>query len=162
MLLKIITEPNETLHEVSEYVHISEIKTPRFQKFIDDMIETMYKKDGVGLAAPQVNISKQITVITKEYSSFEKNNELVLINPKWEKMSRWQAWDEEGCLSVPGIWGKVKRYKKIKVKALNRYGESIEFIAEGFFARIIQHEVDHLNGILFIEKAKQIRQVDQI
>jgi len=157
MLLEIITEPNEILHRQGAKINFDEIKSQKFQKFVDDMIETMYKKDGVGLAGPQVNESKQITVITKEYSTFKKEEDLVLINPVWTKLSRWQAWDEEGCLSVPGVWGKVRRYKKIKIKALNRYGENIEFEAEGFFARICQHEIDHLNGTLFIEKAKDLK-----
>jgi len=159
MLLPITIEPNEILHKKAEKISIEKIKTPEFQNFIGDMIETMYKKDGVGLAGPQVGISEQICVIAKEYSTFENDEDLVLINPKWKKISRWKAWDEEGCLSVPLTTGKVKRYKKIKVEAIDRNGENVEFEAEGFFARIIQHETDHLRGVLFIEKAKNLRNV---
>jgi len=161
MLLPITIEPNEVLHKKGDLVDIEKINIPGFQKFIDDMIETMYKKDGVGLASPQIGESLQICVITKEYSTFQNEEDMVLINPVWKKLSRWQSWDEEGCLSVPETYGKVKRYKKIRVKALNRHGEDIEFETEGFFARIIQHEVDHLNGILFIEKAKNIRKIEK-
>jgi len=159
MLLEIITEPNKILHQIGVDIELAEIKSVEFQKFVDDMVETMYKKDGVGLAAPQVGVSKKLTVITKEYTNFERQEDLILINPRWEKLSRWQSWDEEGCLSVPNIWGKVKRYKKIKVSGLNRQGKNIEFLAEGFFARIIQHEIDHLHGILFIEKAKDLHEI---
>jgi len=159
MLLPVTIEPNEILHKKAEKINVEKIKTPEFQNFINDMIETMYKKDGIGLASPQIGISQQICVITKEFSTFENDEELILINPEWKKLSRWKAWDEEGCLSVPKTFGKVKRYKKIKVKGQDRNGNGIEFEAEGFFARIIQHEVDHLNGILFIEKAKNLRKV---
>jgi peptide deformylase len=125
------------------------------------MVETMYAKDGVGLASVQVGESKQLCVIAKNYNTLNKKQDLCLINPSWTKLSVFKAWDEEGCLSVPGVYGKVKRYTKIKVQALDSNGKLLEFVAEDFFARIIQHEVDHLNGILFIEKAKNLHQIDK-
>lgn len=159
MILKIITEPNQILHQVGAMVDLTTIKTPEFQKFLDDMVDTMYKKDGVGLAAPQVNKSIQVCVITKEYSLDGK--ELILINPQWEKTTIRKVWDSEGCLSVPEIYGEVKRYKSIKVKALNRHGQEIKFETSDFLARIIQHEVDHINGHLFIEKAKNLKRIEK-
>lgn len=160
MLLPIVTEPNQILHTVAEDLTLEEIKEPKFKKFVTNMIETMYLRDGVGLAAPQVNISKQICVISKAFSPTKK--ELVLINPVWQKLSILKTTDAEGCLSVPNTSGEVKRYKKIKIKALDLSGKPIEFIANNYLARIIQHEVDHLNGILFIEKAKNLRHIENV
>ncbi len=159
MVYDIIIEPNPILHQRSADVVISEIPTKEIQKFIKDMVETMYVKDGVGLAAVQVNKPIQLLTIVKEYNDLNKKEDLCLINPSWTKASAFKAWDEEGCLSVPEVYGKVKRYTKIKVKALDKNGKPIEFVAEKFFARIIQHEVDHLNGILFIEKAKDLHKI---
>jgi peptide deformylase len=156
MVLPIILEPNKILHQVGRDLNLEEIKSNKIQKLIIDMIPTMYAKDGVGLAAPQVGESIQLCVIAKNYTPDQKKD-LVLINPKWQKTSVFREWDEEGCLSVPETYGQVRRYKKIKVEALDETGKKINFVAENFFARIIQHEVDHLNGILFIEKAKNIR-----
>lgn len=117
---------------------------------IDNMFDTMYEEDGVGLAAPQIGILKRIAVVdTRE------TEKIVLINPEIiEKEGK--AIMEEGCLSVPGETGDVIRAEKIKVKSLNRNGKEIEFEAEGFEARAIQHEIDHLDGILFVDKVVKI------
>ncbi len=160
MVYDIVFEPNPILHKRSLDIDSKEIGSREMQKFIKDMIETMYVKDGVGLAAVQVGKSIQLCVIAKAYNSLNNHEDLCLINPSWKKMSVFQDWDEEGCLSVPGVYGKVKRYKKIHVKALDKHGQPLDFVAEGFFARIIQHECDHLNGHLFIEKAKNLRTID--
>lgn len=159
MLLPVITEPNAILHKRGADVDTATLSTPEMKKLLQDMIDTMYAKDGVGLAAPQINKSLQICVIAKEYAP-NKKNELILINPTWEKISKRQGWDTEGCLSVPGIFGEVKRYKDIKVKAVSPEGTPLDFEAHDFFARIIQHETDHLNGILFISKARDLHTVD--
>ncbi len=156
MVLPIVLEPNPILHQVGKDLTREEVKSTKIQKLIKDMIPTMYAKDGVGLAAPQVGESIQLCVIAKNFTPDQKKD-LVLVNPKWQKLSVFRVWDEEGCLSVPEVYGQVRRYKKIKVEALNEKGEKISFTAQDFFARIIQHEVDHLNGILFIEKAKNLR-----
>jgi peptide deformylase len=155
MILETIIEPNPILHKKSKELTLEEIQTEDIQNLIKQMIPTMYLKDGVGLAAPQINRSLQICVIHKNYTD-KKDKDLVLVNPVWKKVGIFKDWDEEGCLSVPNTFGKVKRYKKIKVKALDRDGNKLEFTASNFFARVIQHEVDHLNGILFIEKARDI------
>lgn len=163
MIYNIVTDPNPILHRKSADLKPEEITTREMQVFIKDMIETMYAKDGVGLAAVQVGKSIQLCVIAKAYitASIEAKHDLCLINPQWTKMSMFKDWDEEGCLSVPGVYGKVKRYTKIKVQALTSKGEPLEFIAENFFARIIQHEVDHLNGVLFVEKAKDLHAIEK-
>lgn len=155
MILDITTEPNPLLHQVSKNVTSEEIKSKKIKDFIKDLTETMYAKDGVGIASVQVGNSVQLCVIAKAYTP-DKTKDLILINPSWEKASVLREWDEEGCLSVPRVYGSVRRHKKIKVTALNENGQEIKFTATNFFARIIQHEIDHLNGILFIEKAKKL------
>lgn len=156
MIYPIITDPNPILHTRSADIDPASILTPEMQMFVLDMIETMYVEDGVGLAAVQVGKSLQLCVIAKDFA-MGKKKDLCLINPSWTKLSIKKNWDEEGCLSVPGVYGKVQRYSHIKVKALNEKGEPLEFEAKDFFARVIQHECDHLNGTLFIEKAKDLR-----
>lgn len=160
MLLQIITEPNEILHRVGKELSASDLKSPKIQKLIDDMAETMRIRDGIGIAAPQVGHSIMLCVIAKQYSPLTDKEDLVLINPIWKKLSILKKSEEEGCLSVPETYGDVKRYTKIKVNALDRNGKAVEFIAKDFPARIIQHEVDHLNGILFIEKAKKLHHIE--
>lgn len=159
MKLEIITEPSPILHRVSKQVALGEIGSKKIQELIADLVETLYAQDGVGIAAPQVNVSLQVCIISKNANK-DKAKDVVLINPKWEKASVIKEWDEEGCLSVPKIYGQVKRFKKIKVMAYDESGKKIQFIAEGLFARVIQHEVDHLNGILFIEKAKNLHKME--
>ncbi len=160
MFLQILTEPNPILRQVGKELTVEKIGSKKIKKLIKDLTETMYIHDGVGIAAPQVGESVKICVIAKNFSPTKKKD-LVLINPVWEKKSMTKTIDEEGCLSVPGIYGLVKRYKKIKVKALDEHGKTICFEAENFPARVIQHENDHLNGILFIDKAKKFRHADK-
>jgi len=114
-------------------------------RLLDDMIETMRHHHGVGLAAPQVGISKQVVVIEWGEQLFQ------LINPEILE-SEGEIVTEEGCLSFPGIWGEVKRSQKVTVKALNRDGEEILIPAEDRLAVIFQHEIDHLNGQVFVDK----------
>lgn len=113
---------------------------------IDNLFDTMYEQDGVGLAAPQVGILKRIAVV-----DVREGNTVILINPEIIA-EEGKAIMEEGCLSIPGETGDVIRSQKIKVRSLNREGKEIEFVAEEFEARAIQHEIDHLNGVLFVDK----------
>ena len=148
------------LHEPSQELVLEEIKSAKMKKFIVDLIETMYHKNGVGIASVQAANPIQLCVIAKDFTP-DKKTDLVLINPSFEKATILRDWDEEGCLSVPLVYGKVRRYKKIKVKALDSNGKKLEFVAKDFFARIVQHEIDHLNGILFIDKAKNLRSITE-
>ncbi len=116
-----------------------------------DMLETMYRTKGVGLAAPQVGISRKLLVLNPTGDPEMKDSELILLNPEIT-YKKGKAWDSEGCLSFPGIDGEVQRFVKIRVKAFSPVGEEIEFGAEDFLARVIQHELDHLNGIVFIDR----------
>lgn len=120
--------------------------TPEILNLIKDMAETMYTASGVGLAAPQVGVSKRIII-----TDGEEEGLIVLINPTIIE-SEGEVIKEEGCLSVPDIYSQVKRSSKVTIKALNESGEPIKITKEGLIARALQHEIDHLNGILFIDK----------
>jgi len=124
-------------------------------KLIDDMIETMYAAPGVGLAANQVGVSKQVAVIDVSVRD-EKSPLIVLLNPEiMQREGEIEA--EEGCLSVPDYTAVLKRAMKVHVKGLDRNGKPVEFEAEGLLARALQHEIDHLNGILFVDRMGRIR-----
>jgi peptide deformylase len=123
------------------------------RKLIDDMFETMYAAPGIGLAATQVNVHKRLLVMD---ISEKRNERLALINP--EILSREGIEEtEEGCLSVPGIYDKVTRADRIRVRALDRDGKQIEFDAEGLLAVCIQHEMDHLEGKLFVDYLSELK-----
>ncbi len=124
--------------------------TPRLSGIIDDMLETMYSEEGVGLAAPQVGILKRVVVIDV---SENRDEPLVLINPELLETEGEQT-GMEGCLSVPGKHGKVTRAMKVKIKALDRDMKPIEVEGEELLARCIQHEMDHLDGILYVDKVE--------
>lgn len=150
--LTIIKYPDKILREKT--VPVKEIDS-NLQKLVDDMIETMYAAPGVGLAANQVGVSKQVTVI--DISMREENSPLiVLINPEIiYREGEIEA--EEGCLSVPDYTTVLKRSLKICVKGIDRKGKPVEVEAEGLLARALQHEIDHLNGVLFIDKMGRIK-----
>ncbi len=123
--------------------------TPNIHKLLDNMAETMYQANGVGLAAPQIGVLKKVVVIDSGEGLIE------LINPViTEKIG--EELGEEACLSVPNVVGDVRRAKKVVAQALNRDGELIEYEAEGLMARAFQHEIDHLNGILFVDIADKL------
>lgn len=148
--LPIVTLPTPSLRERSAEVDPKIIGTPEFQGFLDTLIETMFESDGVGIAAPQVGRNIRAVIVN------EKAGPKAYINPEIIKASDTLQESEEGCLSAPGVWGIVDRAKKITFKALDRHGRRVEFDAKGFYATVYQHEVDHLNGILFIDNAKKI------
>jgi len=146
--LKIITDKKK-LRKKSQLV--LDIDSQEIQGLIDDMFETLKKKKGVGLAAVQIDKMMRVFIIDWE------NQKQVFINPKIEKLSKKQIVIEEGCLSVPGIYKDVERSMKVTVSAVDRYGKKIKLKADGMLARIIQHEYDHLEGVLFIDRIKDIK-----
>jgi peptide deformylase len=131
---------------------------------IDDMIETMREAPGVGLAAPQIGLSERLLVIEYyEREEDEENEEApkkvwAVINPEIMKASDDMVMGVEGCLSIPGLLGEVERHAEVQVKALNRHGKLMKIKAKGWLARIFQHEIDHLNGILFTDRATRVWQ----
>lgn len=150
-MLEIIIHPNPILRKKSQKV--TSILSDELQKLIPQMIETMKAKNGVGLAAPQIGQNIRLLVVS------HKDQDLVVINPKILKKSLLKEWDEEGCLSIPHRYGQVKRHKSITIKYLNESGQEQTLKANGLLARIIQHEIDHLDGILFIDKAKDLADI---
>ncbi len=117
---------------------------------LDDMVETMYDAKGVGLAAPQIGIPKRLIVI-----DCEDENVMQLVNPVILE-AEGSCTDVEGCLSIPQVFGEVSRAQRVKVRALNRQGSEVVFEAQDLLARILQHEIDHLDGILFVDRATRM------
>jgi len=133
------------------------------QQLIDDMIETMREAPGVGLAAPQVGISQRLIVV--EYGD-EDDDEApkklyVVINPEIVKLSEETVEGVEACLSVPGLAGTVKRHESVVVKGLNRHGRPIRIKAGGWLARIFQHEIDHVDGVVFTDRAERVWELQE-
>lgn len=120
--------------------------TPNIIKLLDNMLDTMYEANGVGLAAPQIGVSKRVVVIDAGDGPLELINPVILEKEGEED-------DTEGCLSIPGVTGEVIRAAKVRVQGLNREGELQDIKADGLLARACQHEIDHLEGILFVDKA---------
>jgi len=151
--LQIITDPNEILRKKSAKVDIGRIKTPEFQKLVNNMTLTMQEKDGVGLAAPQIGKNIRMIIVKT------KDGPMCIINPILTKKSIMKEWGQEGCLSVPDKYGDVKRHKKTTCTYVDQEGKEHTIKAQGLLARIFQHEVDHLDGILFINKARDIKEI---
>ena len=163
-LRNIVTLPDPVLkrkaHVVTKFDKI-------LQTLIEDMVETMREAPGVGLAAPQIGLLERIVVIEYFEKPEEEENEdapkkvWAVINPEIVKVSEETLMGVEGCLSIPGLLGEVERHAEVHVKALNRHGQPMKIKATGWLARIFQHEIDHLNGILFTERATRVWQPQQ-
>jgi peptide deformylase len=154
-ILKVAVLGNPILRVPAEPV--KSVQAAEIQRLIDDMIETMQEYRGIGLAAPQVHRSLQLVVVEEgEHlpDDFAKLGPLVLINPKIVPMSGPLEEDWEGCLSIPNLRGKVPRHTRLEVEALDRRNRPLRFTAKEFFARVIQHECDHLNATLFLDRMK--------
>ncbi|PIR03129.1 MAG: peptide deformylase [Candidatus Magasanikbacteria bacterium CG11_big_fil_rev_8_21_14_0_20_43_7] len=165
MLRPLTKIPTPSLHKPSRALTKADLETPEIKQLIADMIPTMYHEQGIGLAAPQVGVNVQVCIIGKDcfpeaFNIQDRNKDMVLINPAYTRTSRRAALETEGCLSVPGKQGKVKRYKEIHVTALDEHGVSLTFHAGGYFAHVIQHETDHLNSTLYIDKAKSVWEIE--
>ena len=152
-LKKILTEPNKILRQKSLPV---EKVDGDLQKLMDDMLETMYAAPGIGLAAIQVGVPKRIIVLDIA-SKEEPRNPMYFINPEIIEKSKDLSRYEEGCLSVPGQFAEINRPEKCHIKYLDYYGQPKELRAEGMLATCIQHEIDHLEGILFIDYLSKLK-----
>lgn len=150
-LLRILEYPDPRLRTQAKDV---EVVDDKIRKLVDDMLETMYEAPGIGLAATQVNVHKRVVVIDL---SEEKDQPLVLINPEYEILTDEHRKNEEGCLSVPGYYDAVDRATIIRLKALDRDGNPYELVAEDLLAVCIQHELDHLNGKLFVDYLSNLK-----
>ncbi|NMB41635.1 MAG: peptide deformylase [Firmicutes bacterium] len=145
-------QPDPVLREKTAFV--SRFNAP-LHRLLDDMAETMLDVEGAGLAAPQVGISKKIIVVRDGDGIVE------IINPEIT-YSEGESIGIEGCLSIPGIYGEVPRFARVTVKGLDRSGRKLEIFGEEFLARVLQHEIDHLQGILFIDKALRLLTPEEI
>ena len=158
-LRKIVTLPDPVLKRKARAVNKFD---KDLQNLLEDMVETMREAPGVGLAAPQIGLSDRIIVV--EYYQHEEDEEneeapkkvWAMINPEIVKSSEETLMGVEGCLSIPGLLGEVERHAAVQVKGLNKHGKPMKVKAEGWLARIFQHEIDHLNGVLFTERAIRV------
>lgn len=166
-LRKIITVPDEVLRRKAREVKKFD---DNLRTLIDDMVETLREAPGIGLAAPQIGVLEQVVVI--EFAEEKENAEneedeapppklYVVVNPEIKRMSKEKVMGVEGCLSVPGIVGDVERSTSIVVKGKNRNGQKIKLKLSGWIARIFQHEIDHLSGVLFTDLAESIWQPEE-
>lgn len=151
-LLPILTYPDPRLHKVA--TPVAQVDD-RIRQLVRDMADTMYAAPGVGLAATQVDVHERVVVIDV---SEDSNDLLVLINPEITWKSDEQEIFEEGCLSVPGVYDDVERAAEVRVKALDENGDAFELEADGLLAVCIQHEIDHLQGKVFVEYLSRLKQ----
>jgi peptide deformylase len=160
-LRTIVTLPDPILRRKARPVSAFD---KNLQTLVDDMIETMRQAPGVGLAAPQVGIGERVIVVEYAEPPEEEDEEqeevkprlYVMVNPEIVKASEETVLGVEGCLSIPGLVGEVERYSTIHIKGLNRRGQPMKVKAEGWLARIFQHEIDHVNGVVFPDRATRV------
>jgi len=161
MILKVARLGHPVIRTKAQPVAVDKIKNHDFQKLLDDMVETMHEYIGVGLAGPQVHLPLQVAVLEVEhhprYTDMPSVPLTYLINPVVTILDDEKIDDFEGCLSIPDMRGSVPRFKKLHVKALGRNGETLDFIAEDFHARVIQHETDHLKGEVYLDRMPDLR-----
>ena len=155
-ILKVARMGHPVLRQRARALEPRELKTVPLQKFIDDMIETMDEYSGVGLAAPQVHESLRIFVARLDSDGRGQGEPIAIVNPEIEVIGSDMIEGWEGCLSIPDIRGRVPRAAQIRVAALDRHGKRIEINTRDFPARVIQHETDHLNGILFFDRMRSM------
>jgi peptide deformylase len=159
-ILKVARLGHPVLRKVAQPVPPHEIASPEIQRFIDDMVETMREYNGVGLAATQVHTQKQIAVIevldNPRYPDAPDVPLTVVINPQVTFLTEETEEGWEGCLSIPDMRGMVPRYTALRLKAYDRTGATIDVMAKDFFARVIQHETDHLNGLVYLDRMKSL------
>jgi peptide deformylase len=159
-ILKVARLGHPVLRRVAEPVSPEAIGAPEIQRLIDDMLETMADHDGAGLAAPQVHVSRRIVVYGVEsnprYPDAEAVPTTVLVNPRLTPLTQEQDEDWEGCLSVPDLRGKVPRFTRVRVEAYGRDGKPLRFTTDGFHARVVQHECDHLDGKVYLDRMRSM------
>jgi peptide deformylase len=165
-ILKVARLGHPVLRQKAEPVPLDEIRSAGFQRFVDDMIETMREYDGAGLAANQVHALRQVAVIEVEanprYPEAEAIPLIVLINPVVTLLTEELEDGWEGCLSVPDMRGVVSRATAVRLECYDREANRVDLVAKDFFARVIQHETDHLNGIVYLDRMRDLRTLSHI
>ena len=157
---EIVTIPDDVLrrkaHKIKNF-------GPDLQSFIDDMVDTMRDAPGVGLAAPQVGVSQRVIVV--EFGDEEDEEAptklYIIINPQVTRFSKERLDGMEGCLSIPGFAGEVERSESVTLKGQNRHGKPVRIKAKGWLARIFQHEIDHVNGILYVDRTDKVWKLEE-
>ncbi|HTY55664.1 MAG TPA: peptide deformylase [Candidatus Binataceae bacterium] len=166
MILKVARLGHPAVRTPAKPVPPDQIARPEFQALLDDMIETMHEYSGVGLAAPQVHLSLQIAVLevadNPRYPDAPPVPLTVIINPVVSVLDKITVDEWEGCLSIPDMRGVVPRFKELRVQALGRNGESMDFVARDFHARVIQHETDHLKGEVYLDRMAGLRSLSHL
>jgi peptide deformylase len=161
MILKVARLGHPVVRGAARQVTAREIASSDFQRLLDDMVETMHEYDGVGLAAPQVHVPLRVAVLEAvrhpRYPEMAPIPLTFLINPTVTALDEHTVEDWEGCLSIPELRGLVPRHKSVRVSALGRNGEKLDFVASDFHARVIQHEADHLNGTVYLDRMQNMR-----
>ena len=170
-MVKIVQSENKVLREIAKEVPLEEIKSKKIQKVLSDMQTALLSQDdGVAIAAPQIGVSLRIFIVSGrtfdiESGEYEDNKmkpiakNIICINPKITKLSKDREDMDEGCLSVRWLYGKVKRSKKASIEAYDENGKKFSRGASGLLAQVFQHETDHLDGVLFIDKAKDLAEL---
>ncbi len=165
-ILKVARLGHPILRQVAEPIPPSEIRSPEVQRFIDDMVETMREYDGAGLAANQVHTLRQVAVIevlaNPRYADAPPVPLTVLINPVVTPLGEETEDGWEGCLSVPDLRGMVPRHQAVRLECYDREAQKVSLIAKDFFARVIQHESDHLNGIVYLDRMRDLSTLSHI
>ena len=165
-ILKVARLGHPILRQVAEPIPPSEIRSPEVQRFIDDMVETMREYDGAGLAANQVHTLRQVAVIevlaNPRYADAPPVPLTVLINPVVTPLGEETEDGWEGCLSVPDLRGMVPRHRAVRLECYDREAQKVSLIAKDFFARVIQHESDHLNGIVYLDRMRDLSTLSHI
>jgi peptide deformylase len=160
-ILKIARIGHPVVRAKAESVDPAVIKTRDFQRLLDDLVETMHEYDGVGVAAPQVHVSLRVAVLEVPPGDRRGGRKgvplAILINPTVTPLSKKRQFDSEGCLSVPDLRGVVPRFEKVRLDALGRDGKPYSVIATGFHARVIQHECDHLDGNVYLDRMEGMK-----
>ena len=166
MILKVARLGHPGLRQRAKAVPAAVIGRPEFQRFVDDLVETMHEYDGVGIAAPQVHISLQVAVIevagNRRYPRAPRVPLTILINPRVRPIARKQIVEWEGCLSLPDLRGQVPRWQAVAVEALDRRGRPVRLQARGFFARVVQHEWDHLQGRVYVDRMRDLSSLSHL
>lgn len=147
----VLCEPNPELRKKSEVISDDRLTSPEMKLLVQELKETMAKENGVGIAAPQIGVHDRVIIAETDGVA------LAYMNPEITERSFRMIESEEGCLSVPGCWGMVKRHRSVTVKAIAEDGTRTLIKAKGLLSVIFQHEIDHLDGILFIDRAEKIK-----
>jgi peptide deformylase len=158
-ILKVSRMGHPVLRQKAGFLTLDQLRQPRVQQLLDDMVETMVDYEGVGLAAPQVYQSLRLIVLGFPDADPENPDDIPLtlcVNPEWVSLAEEKELGWEGCLSIPEIRGQVPRAKEVVVRALDRKGKPFTLKAGGFMARVLQHEIDHLDGVLFPDRMEDL------